>query len=218
MPYAHEHPAVQAKLLELLKVVVAREGTEGAAAAILHRGQSLVSGMLAGKKPISPHTALILAHETGYDLQAIYASPADAKPSAQKREEPPSPSPGPAAAREPKEAEIALAEACARNAARVSARDFLAALDLVRAGELMLTGDGNRERAVLNASRILGAVSRVRRSGSPVVVREILSGVLDEDDEGRRQLGELGAEPPPAPVRTPPRGLPSVPKPPAPKG
>lgn len=222
MPYDHEHPAVQAKLLDLLKALVARKGTEEEAAAVIQRGQSLVSGMLARKKPVSVHSAMRLAEDAGYDLREIYADPVGAKPlwiDADKKvvEKQPQAEVRPLSqSREPKEAELALVEAYARSAARVSARDLLAALDLVRAGELMLPDD--RERAVVRGERILAAVSRLRRSGADVTVVGLLGAVLDDDnEEGVRELRALGGEPPREPVRTPPRGLPVVPKPPKPE-
>lgn len=83
------------------------------------------------------------------------------------REEGATASAGPVVAvREPKPAEVALVEAFALGAKRYTARDFLAALDLVRGGE-QSWGATDEERLDA-ANGMLSAVARVRKSGQSV--------------------------------------------------
>ena len=123
---------------------------------------------------------------------------------------PVSPNPATSRTREPRDCELALAEAFQRGVGRFSARDFLATLDLIREGELMLPDD--REKAVLAAGRLLGVVSKLRRNARPVTSDTIAGELLADDanTEGLAQLAALGAAPPAVPVRTPARGTPAV--------
>ncbi len=115
-----------------------------------------------------------------------------------------------------KPAEIALVEAFRRHPARYSAEDFLAALRVVGSDtEAKLPDD--RERAVVAMGRVLGAVARLRRDGDAVTFEALamtLASSAASNTEGKAQLAALGVDPPAAPVLTPGRGTPSVPRPP----
>ena len=72
----------------------------------------------------------------------------------------------------------------------------------------------DREKALLAAGRLLGVVSKLRRSNR-AVTSDTIAGELLADDanaEGLAQLAALGAAPPAEPVRTPARGTPAVPR------
>lgn len=114
---------------------------------------------------------------------------------------------------------LALVEALRRSPERYSSEDFLAALDVVRGSESMLSSDV--EGAVSTMERVLSAVARLRRDGKPVTFEAVFWSLADggaeaANAEGIAQLRALGAEPPREPVRTPARGaaaVPSAPKP-----
>lgn len=119
----------------------------------------------------------------------------------------------PVAVRVPRDAELALLEAFRRGSG--TPEDVLAVLEVLRGGEANLPAD--RESAVATMSRMLRAAARLRRDQRPVNAMSlawIIAGEhADANAEGREQLAGLGATPPQEPVRTPARGLPSVPVP-----
>lgn len=114
---------------------------------------------------------------------------------------------------------LALVEALRRNPEKYTGEDFLAALDVMRGSESMLSVD--TETAVSTMDRVLSAVSRLRRDGKPVTFEAVFwtladGGAAASNAEGLAQLRALGGEPPREPVKTPPRGVaavPSAPKP-----
>lgn len=114
---------------------------------------------------------------------------------------------------------LALVEALRRNPEKYTGEDFLAALDVMRGSESMLSADP--ETAVSTMDRVLSAVSRLRRDGKPVTFEAVFwtladGGAAAANAEGLAQLRALGGEPPREPVKTPARGVaavPSAPKP-----
>lgn len=119
--------------------------------------------------------------------------------------------------REPRPVDVALLRAY--RAGHHTEGDVLAALSVLQTGRTMLPDDPHR--AIVVAGNILTAVSRLRRDGLPVtyesLVWSLAQGSADAmNAEGLAQLRALGGEPPREPVRTPARGTPAVPQPPAP--
>ena len=115
-------------------------------------------------------------------------------------------------------ARLALVEALRRNPAKYSGEDFLAALDVVRDGEAMLPDDPEEQVAVM--ARMLRGVSKLRAEGRPVSLNNLAWSLASTEAdaaealnaEGLAELRALGGEPPKEPVKTPPRGVPAVPR------